>query len=413
MAVLTDQERRWLSPLLVLATIAVGFVVLGDIVQITSYFGDILLIFFMAWLLAFVFSPAVTLLDRALPRLPRQVAVVIVYALLIAMVVSATILLGNALASSLRDLLGNIPGLSDRLPEILGPWQRWLDGLGLGRVNLVAQANTLLANLSTYASQAIGPLQEFAAASLGLLGNVLMVVILSVYMVLDGDRILSFLSRLVPPRWQGEAALFEQSVAESFGGFLRGQIVMGVVYFAVALVANGAGGLDYAIATSVASGVLQAIPVFGPYVSWAPPVLVAALFAPQSVPIVLAVMLIGWFVVMNVLQPRLMAKAVGIHPIVVLASVLIGGRVAGITGATFGIPVAAVLSTFFFHALGRTGHTGGESVPPARRPTPRQVPGVEQRGAPGRRRNRPDRRMKPHPGAGQALGRLQRSRPTR
>jgi predicted PurR-regulated permease PerM len=60
---------------------------------------------------------------------------------------------------------------------------------------------------------------------------------------------------------------------------------------------------------------------------------------------------IGWLVVMNVLQPRLMQEAVGIHPIVVLGSVLIGSKIAGITGAIFGIPIAAVISAFFFHFL--------------------------------------------------------------
>ena len=54
----------------------------------------------------------------------------------------------------------------------------------------------------------------------------------------------------------------------------------------------------------------------------------------------------GWIVVMNVLQPRIMQGAVGIHPIVVLGSVLIGGRIAGIPGAIFGIPIAAVVSAF-------------------------------------------------------------------
>jgi putative heme transporter len=62
-------------------------------------------------------------------------------------------------------------------------------------------------------------------------------------------------------------------------------------------------------------------------------------------------MAIGWFVVMNVLQPRLMQEAVGIHPIVVLGSVLVGSKIAGVTGAIFGIPIAAVISAFFFHFL--------------------------------------------------------------
>ena len=69
---------------------------------------------------------------------------------------------------------------------------------------------------------------------------------------------------------------------------------------------------------------------------------------------------VGWFVVMNVLQPRIMQGAVGIHPIVVLGSVLIGSRIAGIPGAIFGIPVAAVVSAFFFHFLHRT--TGDRTV---------------------------------------------------
>jgi len=59
----------------------------------------------------------------------------------------------------------------------------------------------------------------------------------------------------------------------------------------------------------------------------------------------------GWFLTMNVLQPRLMSGSVGIHPIVVLLSVLIGNKIAGIPGAIFGIPIAAVISAFFFYFM--------------------------------------------------------------
>jgi predicted PurR-regulated permease PerM len=367
MEVLTDRQRRWLNALLVLATIAVGFVVLGDVSAVFFWLGDILLVFFLAWLLAFILSPIVNAIDRALPRLPRVVAVVIVYALLVGVLVLAAILLANALSSSIQDLIHSLPGLQDRLPSILAPWQHRLNDIGLGQIDLVTQATIFLGNLNTYGSQAIGPLQQLAVASLGTLGNVLILLILSLYMVVDSDRIVSFLFRIVPPMWQDEARLLERSVAESFGGFLRGQAIMGVVYFGFALVANAAGGLDYAAVTSVAAGVLQAIPFFGPFVSWAPPVLVAVLLKPDLIPIVLVIMAVGWVFVMNVLQPRVMEQAVGIHPIVVLGSVLIGGRIAGITGAIFGIPIAAVLSAFFFHYLGRQRESDPVAVRAARR----------------------------------------------
>ena len=82
------------------------------------------------------------------------------------------------------------------------------------------------------------------------------------------------------------------------------------------------------------------------------------LLKPEVLLPTLIAMAIGWIIVMNVLQPRLMEQAVGIHPIVVIASVLIGSKIGGIAGAIFGIPIAAVVSAFFFHILGQVRATG-------------------------------------------------------
>ena len=204
----------------------------------------------------------------------------------------------------------------------------------------------------------------------------LIIFFLSIYMVIDRDQIMSFLFRLVPPAYADDARLLQVSVGKSFGGFLRGQGTMGGIYFLVAFVTSTILGLPLAILTSVVAGVLMAIPFFGPFVAWAPPVVVALFFVPGALIPAIILMGIGWFVVMNVLQPRLMQGAVGIHPIVVLGSVLIGLRMAGIPGAIFGIPIAAVLSAFFFQLLERGA--GDRSV--AGRATKRVA---EREGRPG------------------------------
>jgi predicted PurR-regulated permease PerM len=190
---------------------------------------------------------------------------------------------------------------------------------------------------------------------------------MSLYIVIDRDRIMFFFFRVVPPSFNDQARLLETSVARSFGGFLRGQAVIGLVYAMVATIASGLLQLPYLPVTSVTAGFLMAIPFFGPFVSWLPPVLVAFVAVPGATLPVLVIMGIGWFVVMNVLQPRLMEEAVGIHPIVVLGSVLIGSKIAGITGAIFGIPIAAVLSAFFFYYLGQARETGPVAERAARR----------------------------------------------
>jgi predicted PurR-regulated permease PerM len=351
MTMVTDRQRRWLSAVLVLGTLVLAIVLLSLVGSIFFAFGDIVLVFFLAWLLAFILSPGVNGLTRLVPFLPRIGAVVLVYALLVGAIIFAVVLVAGAVASSISDFVNSVPTLRQDLPTLLAPWQGRLDGLGLRQIDLVAQATSFLDNLANYAVALAGPVQQLAVASLGAMGNLLIVLILSLYMVVDRDDILSFLFRLVPPAYKEEARLLETSVARSFGGFLRGQAILGVVYAAVALLTSALLHLPYLAITTVVAGGLMAIPFFGPFLSWAPPVVVALLAQPDATVPTMILMGIGWLVVMNVLQPRLMQEAVGIHPLVVLGSVLVGSKIAGVTGAIFGIPIAAVISAFFFHFL--------------------------------------------------------------
>ena len=387
----SDRERRWLYALLILATVAVGFVVAQMIAQTFFFFGDVVLVFFLAWLLAFILSPIVSALVRHIPGLPRVAAVVVVYVALVGGLSLLVVVLAQALVGSITEFINGVPQLRQDLPTILAPWQDRLRSIGLGQIDVAAQAEIFLNNLNTYAAQLVAPLQQLAVASLGALGSLLFVLILSLYMVADKDHIMSFLFRVVPPSYAEEARLLETSVARSFGGFLRGQALLGLSYGVVAAVASTIFGLGYPAVTISVSGVLMAIPFFGPFVSWLPAVLVALVLKPDAVVPTLVVMAVGWFVVMNILQPRLMQEAVGIHPVVVLGSVLVGSKVGGVGGAIFGIPIAAVVAAFFFHYLGRTRSSGavtkraaariekreGRPVRVPREPTPGVDPDVE------------------------------------
>jgi predicted PurR-regulated permease PerM len=355
---LTPRERRWLTPLLILATVAVAFIVVSDVAGLLAYFNDVIMVFFLAWLLAFILSPLASALVHLIPRLPRAVAVILVYALLIGLLVTAVIILAQQLYTSINNLLNHLPS-DDELRGILQPWQDRLNSIGGNQISLFDQVKLMLANLKSGAGQLAKPLGDVAVASMGIFGNLLFIFFLSLYMAVDRDRIVSFLFRLVPAGYTDEARLLEHSVARSFGGFLRGQALSGVIYALISMAASLLLGLPYMPVTAASSGVLQAIPFFGPFISWLPPVLVAVAFKPEAALPVMIIMIIGWFILMNVIQPRLMAEAVGLHPVVVLGSVMIGSRIAGIPGAIFGIPVTAVIASFFFYYLGHRHMDGG------------------------------------------------------
>ena len=381
---LTPREHRWLTALLILGCVAVAFVVLYFVTGLLAYFNDVIMVFFLAWLLAFILSPVANGLLHLFPRLPRALAVIIVYCLLIMILVGGLLLLAQQLYGSINTLVHNWP-TPEHLRTILQPWRDRLDSFGLGQVRLAEQTANALDSLKTGADQLLHPLGDIAIASLGIFGNLLFIFFLSLYMAVDRDRIVRFLFRLVPPSYTEEAQLLEHSVSRSFGGFLRGQALLGTIYGVISMVASAVLGLPYIPVTATSSGILQAIPFFGPFISWVPPVLVAVIFKPEAALPTLIIMIAGWFVLMNIIQPRLMADAVGLHPVVVLGSVLVGSKMAGIPGAVFGVPVAAVIASFFFYYLGRHRDTESVALRAARRVEEREgrpvrVPKLPQAG---------------------------------
>jgi predicted PurR-regulated permease PerM len=279
--------------------------------------------------------------------------VVTVYALLFLVLGVFGLIIATQLANSIVAFTEELPTLQERIPEIVAPWQARLEDVGL-QVDLVLVLDEALQQIAASSGQFVGPLQDIAFASLGMFGNLMFMIFLSLFIVIDKDRLLGFVNQVTPPRFATEMRLFQTSVAASFGGFIRGQAIQGAVYGAFAAAGSLALDIDFVPLTTALVAVFQFIPFFGPFFSWAPPVVAAVLTQPEAVIPIVVVMAVGWFITMNLVQPRVMASSVGIHPVVVLVSVLIGLRIYGIMGAIFAIPVAAVISAFFFHYLNRT-----------------------------------------------------------
>lgn len=358
---LIQSEGRWIHALLVLGTLTIALVLIGLVSNLLVYFSDILLIMVMAWVFAFILSPLATWIERRLPVLPRVAVVAAVYGLLFVTLSAIVVIIAVNVASSFKQLIDELPRIQENLPETLAGWQGQLDALNID-INLTIAFSQAIEGLRDLSKDLVRPAADLALASLGIIGNLLMIVFLSVFILIDKDRILAFFIRLAPERYADEVRLLQTSVSSSFGGFLRGQAIQGVVLGLVAAVGGWWFDIPYWPATAVIVALLQMIPFFGPFVSWAPPVLVAALTPGAQVLPMLVVMLAGWFVVMNIIQPRVMADSVGIHPVVVLISVLIGLKVQGVVGAIFAVPVAAVISAFFFFYLERSPAGGPRDV---------------------------------------------------
>jgi predicted PurR-regulated permease PerM len=342
-------ERRapWIEALIVFATIAAGFIVLGFL---AAYFRDYFhlgLIFFLAWLLAFLVSPVADFIQQRLHRLPRAAAVVgvIVPVILVGAVIGVRIVVG--LGQSFADLAAALPGLIANPPPMLTDVQAWLEARGIA-TDITSAYESIVGGILGGLTGGAGALFAGAAGAFGTFVDAIVVITLAIFMAIDRDKIMQFGIELMPVARRGDQLLFRRSVGAAFSGFIRSQLILGALYGLWALLVGLVFGLPYVAATTFLTGLIMAIPIYGPYVSWLPPVLVAMLISPTTALPVAIVMFIGWFINMNVLAPLVRSDSLQVHPIVITFAFLLGAQLAGPIGAIIAIPAAAVVQAFYF-----------------------------------------------------------------
>jgi predicted PurR-regulated permease PerM len=341
-----DRRASWIEALVILTTIAAAFVVLGFLAAYFRDYFDLILTFFLAWLLAFLISPVADLLQRRLRRLPRAAAVlgVVVPVILVGAVIGVRVV--TALGESFAGLAAALPGLVANPPPIVSDIQAWLDRAGID-ADARSAYRTVAEGIFGTVGGDTGSLFAGAVGVFGTFADATIVITLAVFMAIDRDRILAFGTDLLPPERRADEVLLRKHVGAAFAGFIRSQLILGAAYGLWALVVCLVFGLPFAIATAFVAGLIMAVPIYGPYVSWLPPVVVAALVGASSPILVAAAMLVGWFLNMNVLAPLVRSDQLQLHPIVLIFAFLLGGQLAGPIGAVVAIPLAAVVQAFF------------------------------------------------------------------
>ena len=362
-------ERRWLIAFLAIGSAYFGLLLLERLLGILGGFASIILIVFLAWLLAFVMSPVVAWLEERL-NAPRSVVVLISY--LLALIVFGFLLFytGAALTQQVAELAANYPETERGILATLAEWEQSL-AFGRLQIDLTDLYNGAVAQAQNLGSELLQQAEGIAAVTIATLGSLFLIVVLSLYMLMDSRRILSRLRSAVPRHFSDEAELFERSTVRAFGGFLRAQLVLAAVQALLVAVVGTIFGIPYLFLWGSISALVMLIPFFGPPLALIPPIVGAVLFGGAGAIPAIVILVVVQTVLVNWLQPRLMRGALGLHPILVLVGLLVGAQVAGVWGALFGIPVIAVLWVFVTYVVFGT-------VPNAALPEGEQLSDVDE-----------------------------------
>jgi predicted PurR-regulated permease PerM len=341
---LGPRERRWLLAFLVLGSAYFGVLLLQLILSFLVGFSQILLILFLAWLLAFVMSPVAHFFEIQ-GRLSRGMAVGIAYLVALLLLGFLLFTTGAAITQQVAKATNEFPETATRIEATLAGYQSTL-GLDRFDIHLVPLFRSAQAQLGTITSTIFDQAREIAGATLATLGSLFLILILSLYMLIDSEKLLAKLNRSVPRQYSDEMQILESSVARAFGGFLRAQLILAVIQAVLVGIVGTVFGIPYLFLVGTLSALAMVIPFFGPPLALIPPIVAAWIYTPDTFIFSALILVAVQTVVVNWLQPRLMRGALGMHPILVLVGLLVGAQVAGVWGALFGIPVIAVLNVF-------------------------------------------------------------------
>jgi predicted PurR-regulated permease PerM len=338
------QNNRALQTLIVLLVIIAAIYLAGLVWSFMAQFSSVILLFFLSWLLAFVLRPLARMLSSR--GLSYGLSVLMVYLALGLILVLMGFLLVPVVTQQVSQLISNFDSYVTQGQQMATDAQNLLLSWGVRAVDIEKFYGDLAGQIQSIGlgvlNNVFSVLQSIATLALQLV----LVFILSFYFMKDGDRIFGSMLHLLPPRWQDEGKLLAISIEKSFGAFVRGQLLFAVIYaFLTGGVMLGF-GLDYIVIASIVAGFAMIIPLVGNFIAFVPPVL-ACLVTPGKAdewPWVLFALFVVQGIQMNMIGPRIMSQAIGIHPLYVMAAMLIGGQVAGFWGALFGIPVAGTIN---------------------------------------------------------------------
>jgi predicted PurR-regulated permease PerM len=314
--------------------------------------GKVLLIFVVAGVIALILNPAVAFLQRS--RFPRGLAVLTVYLAFFLVLAGIGLLLANPISNQVKSFTHSLPHLVNEANITIIRLQGDLNQVGI-HARLAEQGKTALQTVSDQLSKSGGSIVSFGGALLteaaGAIFDLVLVFVLSIYMLVYGQRIGKLVRRVMPAgdgtRADDYPTLVQRAVSHYVQGQLAFSLIMGVTA-GVALYVFGVIGIfpdgsKYAVVFAIFFGLMELIPYLGPFLGALPPILLALLTNPISA-VWVALLFVGIQQLEgHIVAPQIFGHSLRINPLLVIFALLFGQHLYGLVGALLALPILSIL----------------------------------------------------------------------
>jgi len=300
---------------------------------------DVLIILLVVVVISTALEPFVDKLAKQ--GIPRALSVIVLYVALLVFLGFFVYFVARPVSVQIKQLTFNFPYYSDKLSQF---------DLGTPSSTL----SNLLNGVSTKISSAAGSFLNAIVAIFGGIVSAVTVFALTFYFLVEEQGIRKSIVSLIPVKHRSRFLETVSKVSEKLGHWLRGQLALMLIVGTLDGVALWILGVDYALTLGLLSGLLEVIPIVGPIVSAVIAVFVAFVsgVALWKILGIIVIYIIVQQIENSILVPKIMQKAIGLSPVIVILAILIGAKLLGIGGAVLAVPVAAGIQVFMSEYFG-------------------------------------------------------------
>lgn len=345
----SDAERSCVRVVLPAGEVArAGLVVLGLglATYVLWHIHEVIFLLFLGILLATAIEPIVNCLRRG--PFGKGSGVLVVYSAIV-------LVLGTVAAIVVPSLVAQSDAFFASIPEKIAALRPYAADLG-PKVVEDAAVRAIDRVGDTVSNPAVPVDEQGLLQILSTVGHFLIsfltVFFLAFYWLVERATIKRALLRLVPARRARDVNAVWLEVEQKLGGWVRGQLLVMGIMAVLAGVGFWLIGLPNPVLLGVLAGIGELIPMVGPFIGFAPAVLVALGIDPWVALIVLVYAIVIQQIESNFLVPRIMGHTVGVSPLTVVLGILIGAILYGLPGAFLAVPVAGAIQVIVAHAVG-------------------------------------------------------------
>lgn len=315
--------------------------------------ASILKPFIFSIILAYLLNPIVQVFEKR--NIPRIYSVIIVYLIFLALILVFALILVPRLIKDIKVMVVNLPYYSLQFQNMVNSFQETYmnSNLPQGIKDVISESIINLQDLIIVTLQSI--LDSVVNAFSKIL-NIIIVPVIVFYLLKDAAYFKKQALLLLPKKHRNKTILLFRDIDNAFGRFIRGQIIVAMFISILTTTALTIINVKYAVILGLFAGISDIIPYFGPIIAIIPTVLFALFDSPAKAIYAAFAFILIQQIEGGILTPKIIGESVGVHPVYVILSLFIGGKLMGIVGMILAVPVLVAIKLTVRHLLRYAKH---------------------------------------------------------